>query len=284
MAARRNSPTGETPAQRLDAETADSRFMLSLARGLLVLHAFERSYDLTLSSASSLTGLSRATVRRCFYTLQRLGYVTAGESGFVLLPKLLGLANLFRQSTSFAAAARRAVKGLMQITGEPCVFGMFEGREMIAVANATPANRVVSIDLDSKIPLHCSALGRMCLAALSAKQLNEYLRGAPFRKLTAKTRCTAEDLREAINEVKSQDYAFVDEELELGLRSVCVPIRNSSSQIIGGLCVVTVRQLSLLDIKRLVRHAKSFAFDLGAHMELAGAQRGGKLRVLRRRE
>jgi IclR family pca regulon transcriptional regulator len=284
MAKRRNSTTGETPAQRLDTETADSRFMLSLARGLLVLHAFERSYDLTLSSASSLTGLPRATVRRCFYTLQRLGYITEGEGGFVLLPKLLDLANLFRQSTSLAAAARRVVTGLMEVTGEPCVFGMFEDKEIIAVANATPVNRVVSIDLDSKIPLHCSALGRMCLAALSAERLNDYLRGAPFPKLTPKTRCTAEDLRGAIDEIKAQDYAFVDEELEPGLRSVCVPVRDRSSQIIGALCVLTVRQLSLLDIKRLVRHARSFAVGLGAHAEAAGAQRGRKRRALSRRD
>ena len=263
----------ETPAEKLDPETADPRFMLSLARGLLVLHAFERSYDLTLSGASQLTGLSRATVRRCFYTLQKLGYVAEGESGFVLLPKLLGLANVFRQSANFAATARRAVKGLMEATGDSCVFGMFDRTEVVAVANATPANRMVSIDLNSKLPLHCSALGRTCLAAQSARQLDEYLRGAPFAKLTDKTRYTAEALREAIGQVKAQDYAFVDQELELGLRSVAVPVRNPLAETIGALCVVTVRQLSPLEIKRLVRHARHFARQLKAHMEPAGSAR-----------
>ncbi len=273
MGDKRIAQPGGTPAEKLDAETADGRFMLSLARGLLVLHAFERSYDLTVSSASGMTGLSRATVRRCFYTLQRLGYVAEEQDGFVLSPKLLGLANVFRRSGNFAEATRRAVKGLMETTGESCVFGIFDGTEVTAVANATPANRMVSIDLDSKIPLHCSALGRVCLAGLPARRLDAYLRRAPFAKLTPHTRCTAAELRSAIEEVRKQDYAYIDEELELGLRSVSVPVRNSLSDTAGALCVVTVRQLSPADIKRLVRHANSFARDLGAHMDGAAEAR-----------
>jgi len=266
----RTELASETPASRLDAETADPRFMLSLARGLLVLHSFEHAYSLNLSSAGRLTGLSRATVRRCFYTLQRLGYVSEGEGGFVVTPKLLSLGALFRQSTDLAATARQVLKGLMESTGESCVFGTIEGTEVMAIASATPANRLVSINLNRRIPLHCSALGRMCLAGQSPEQLEEYLRGAPFARFTDRTKCSARELRAEIDVVRAQDHAFVDEELEPGLRSLSVPVRDSSAQTIGAVGVVTVRQLSPREIKALVRRARSSAAELGARMAPRG--------------
>lgn len=268
----RNELASDTPASKLDAETADPRFMLSLARGLLVLHSFEHAYSLNLSSAGRLTGLSRATVRRCFYTLQRLGYLSEGEDGFVVTPKLLSLGGLFRQSTDLAATARQVLKGLMENTGESCVFGTIEGAEVMAIASATPANRLVSINLNRRIPLHCSALGRMCLAARSSEQIEEYLRGAPFAKFTDKTKCTARELRVEIDAVRMHDHAFVDQELEPGLRSISVPVRNSSAQTIGAVAVVTVRQLSPRDIKALVRRARSSAAELGARVAPVGSR------------
>ncbi|HEY3786133.1 MAG TPA: IclR family transcriptional regulator C-terminal domain-containing protein [Steroidobacteraceae bacterium] len=265
--------SSDTPAGKLDAETVDPRFMLSLARGLLVLHAFEHAYSLNLSSAGRLTGLSRATVRRCFYTLQRLGYVSEGEDGFVVTPKLLSIGGLFRQSTDLAATARQVLKSLMEATGESCVFGTIEGVEVLAVASATPPNRVVSINLNRRIPLHCSALGRVCLAGQSTEQLEDYLRGAPFARFTDRTKFTAKELRTEIDAVRTQDHAFVDEELEPGLRSVSVPVRNASAQTIGAVAVVTVRQLSSREVRGLVRHARSSAAELGARVAPANARR-----------
>ena len=268
MSKANQSLSSDTPAGELAAETADPRFMLSLARGLLVLHSFEHAYSLNLSSAARLTGLSRATVRRCFYTLQRLGYMSEIEGGFVVTPKLLSLGGLFRHANALAASARKVLRGLMEAIGESCVFGTIEGSEVLALASATPVDRVVSINLKRRIPLHCSALGRMCLAGQSAKQLKDYLRGAPFARFTDRTKYTAKELRAEIEVVRAQDHAFVDEELEPGLRSISVPVRNQSRQTVGALAVVMVRQLSPREILGLVRHARSSAAELGQHVAL----------------
>jgi IclR family pca regulon transcriptional regulator len=262
----------ETPAGKLDTETRDPRFMLSLARGLLVLCAFEQAQALTLASASRLTGLPRATVRRCFYTLQKLGYVEGGEEGFTLTRKILALAGLFHQRTDAFARVQGVLKQLTKTTGEPCVFGTIDGEDALIIARASPAGRIVSFNLGRRISLHCSALGRMCLASWPPERLEEYLRRAPFTKFTQKTKSTARELRAAIEAARESDYAVVDNELELGVRAVSVPVRDSALQTVGAVSVVTVRPLSRAELKTMLRHARAAAPEIGAY--LAGANLG----------
>ena len=66
----------------------DPRFMLSLARGLAVLRAFEGRRSLTISEAAEISGLSRSSAGRCLYTLERLGYVAGDNGVFRLQPGL----------------------------------------------------------------------------------------------------------------------------------------------------------------------------------------------------
>ena len=262
----------DTPAGKLDTETNDPRFMLSLARGLLVLRAFEQGQALTLASASRLTGLPRATVRRCFYTLQKLGYVDGGEEGFTPTRMVLALAGLFHQPTDVLARVRSVLKALTKATGEHCVFGTIDGDDALILASAAPAARIVSINFSKRIPLHCSGLGRMCLASWPAQRLEEYLRRAPFAKFTDKTRCTARELRAAIDAARLSDCTVVDDELELGVRAVSVPVRDSALLSIGAVSVATVRHLSRAELKVFTEHARSAAREIG--LLLAAANLG----------
>src|SRR5262245_1807595 len=81
-----------SPAREIAALNGDPNFMTSLARGLAVVKAFtgERR-KLTISQVSERTGLPRAAVRRCLYTLEKLGYVAAEGHSFALRPKMLTL-------------------------------------------------------------------------------------------------------------------------------------------------------------------------------------------------
>lgn len=87
----------ETPAGRIECWTGDPNFMTSLARGLAVIQAFgEKRRRLSIAQVSYRTGLSRAAVRRCLYTLNKLGYVEAIEHAYVLQPKILELGRAYR--------------------------------------------------------------------------------------------------------------------------------------------------------------------------------------------
>jgi len=240
--------------------------MLSLARGLLVLHAFEQTQTHTLASASRLTGLPRATVRRCLFTLQKLGYVTEGEEGFTLTRKVLSLASLFHQSTDVFKQVQGVLRALTRTTGEPCVFGTIDGEDALILARSAPAGRIVSFNFGKRIPLHCSALGRACLASGPTERVEEFLRRAPFPKLTDKTKCTAKELRTAIETARQSGYAIVYDELEWGVRSVSVPVCESAQKAVGAVSVVTVRSLSRTELKALLRHIQASAEEIGAHL------------------
>ena len=70
----------------------DPHFMTSLARGLLVIRAFAGlRRGRTIAQISRLTGISRAAVRRCLYTLCELGYARCEGRMYRLLPKVLTL-------------------------------------------------------------------------------------------------------------------------------------------------------------------------------------------------
>lgn len=259
----------ETPAEKLDSETQDPRFMLSLARGLLVLDAFSRTHTHTLASASRLTGLPRATVRRCLYTLQKLGFVDEAQGGFTLTRKVLSLAGLFRQETYVFAQLQADLRTLTQVTGEPSVFGTIDGDHTLILARAAPAARIVSFNFGRRIPVHCSATGRACLASGPPDRIEALLRRAPFPKLTDKTKTTARELRAAIEAARQCGYAVVDDELELGLKAIAVPVFDTAERAMGAVSVVTVRPLSRTEFKALLRHLQTSAREIGEHLAAA---------------
>src|ERR1700760_2640131 len=95
-----------TPATALEVYAGDPNFMASLARGLVVIQAFTPQMpQMTISQLSLRTGLSRAAVRRCLYTLCKLGFAGADEAQrYSLRPKMLTLANSPPASTTPATA------------------------------------------------------------------------------------------------------------------------------------------------------------------------------------
>ncbi len=97
-----------TPAVMLEQYSGDPNFMTSLARGLAVIQAFtQQSPQMTISQLSVKTGLSRAAVRRCLYTLTKLGFAGAEDGQrYSLRPKMLSLSDTYTSSNSLSAAAQ----------------------------------------------------------------------------------------------------------------------------------------------------------------------------------
>ena len=97
-----------TPAASLDAFIGDPNFMTSLARGLLVIQAFTpQNPQMSIAQLATKTGISRAAVRRCLYTLAKLGFAGAEEgSRYALRPHLMALSNSYSTSNSLSTSAQ----------------------------------------------------------------------------------------------------------------------------------------------------------------------------------
>jgi IclR family pca regulon transcriptional regulator len=209
----------------------------SLARGLQVLRAFdhERARS-TLSEVAAQVGLPRAAARRSLLTLQHLGYVAAQGRQFFLTPRVLELGHGYLSSLGLPELAHQALQELSQRVAESCSIAVLDGTDIIYVARVA-VRRLMSVALGvgSRLPAFAASMGRVLLADKSDDELTTWLRENTFRPITAHTIYKPRALRIEILKVRKQGYAFVSQELELGLCSIAVPIRSATGQAVCGL-------------------------------------------------
>jgi len=236
-AAKAASPAGAVaaPAEApnsdpIRAMPGDPDFMTSLARGLTVIRAFTRQKrQLTIAQVSQRTGIPRAAVLRCLYTLAQLGYVgTEDRRTFALRPKILELGHAYMTSSPLAASSQPILDRVSDVIHESCSMAILDGDEILYIARSSTQDRIMSIDLGlgSRLPAHCTSMGRVLLAGLPAEELNAYLGRVRIIAYTNRTVTSVQKLAQVIDDVRRKGYALVDQELEIGLRSLAVPVHD----------------------------------------------------------
>jgi IclR family pca regulon transcriptional regulator len=211
-----------------DPWQGDPEFMTSLARGLAVLRCFaDQEQSMTIAQLSQQTGLSRSAVRRCLYTLVKLGYAAQDGARYVLRPKALSLGYAYVSSGSLAAVAQPVLDRLRDELGESCSMGVIAEDQVCYIARAE-ASRIMAVALraGSRLPLYPTSMGRVLLAGMTPSQQQSYLRRTSLQPLTPKTEVDPHRLLELFAGVAEEGFAIVDQELEPGLRSVAVPVRG----------------------------------------------------------
>jgi IclR family pca regulon transcriptional regulator len=219
----------------------DPDFMTSLARGLHVIRAFSGvDRRLTIADVSRATGLTRAVVRRCLYTLRELGYAAADGRTYRLQPRILNLGYAYLSTAPIPIAAQPVLEELSEQLGEATSVAVLDDGAVVYVARAaTRRIMAVTLGVGSRLPAYCTALGRVLLASLPAEQTAQEL--AKF-ELVAHTRFTVTSrrrLEEILAETRNEGFAVNDQELEVGLRSIAVPVRNVVGATVAAMNVST---------------------------------------------
>jgi IclR family pca regulon transcriptional regulator len=254
-------------AAHLDQFSGDPNFMTSLARGLLVIQAFsERNLHLSISQLSKRTGLSRASVRRCLHTLSKLGFAgTDDQRSFYLRPRVLSLGHAYLSSTPVASAGQPILEHLSRILNESCSIALLDGTDVVHVARAS-ITRIMAIDLGigTRLPAFCTSMGRVLLANLSPEEIEHVLPRIEFTRYTERTVASVEKLRQALAAVRKDGYAIIDQELELGLRSMGVPVRSAAGRVVAAISVEAHGQrVSLQDMQtRFLPYLRAAAQEL----------------------
>ena len=255
------------PLASLDEFHGDPNFMMSLARGLLVIQAFsERRLQLSISQLSKRTTLSRASVRRCLHTLSKLGFAGTDDGrSFYLRPRVLALGHSYLSSMPLATAAQPILEHLSQILHESCSIALLDGTEIVYVARAH-VTRIMAIDLGvgTRLPAFCTSMGRVLLANLPANELESVLPKIEFKRFTDRTVTSVEKLRQVLAAVKREGHAIIDQELELGLRSMAVPVRNPAGRVVAAINVGAHGQrVSIQDMRtRFLPYLRAAAQEL----------------------
>src|SRR5919109_1963896 len=213
----------------------------SLAKGLDVMAILAaHPAGMTLTEVAQQAGLTRAGARRFLLTLVASGYAAQDGRHFALTPRLLGLVRQWLDGTSLWTFAEPHMRKVAAVLKESCSAAVLSDQDVVYVARV-PGERIMSVALHvgTRLPAYCTSMGRVLLSGLPEPELRQFLDRADIRKLTEKTVTDRQELFDIIRRVADDGYALVDEELEIGLRSIAAPIRDRSGKIVAAVNVST---------------------------------------------
>ncbi|WP_164670300.1 IclR family transcriptional regulator domain-containing protein [Virgibacillus doumboii] len=207
-------------------------YIQSLEKGLNVIKAFsEETPTLTISETAKITGYSRPTARRILLTLEHLGFAESRNGVFSLTAHTLTLGYAYLSTQNIWNIAHPFMREFVEQTGESSSIAVLDGTDIIYVARV-PTKRIMTITLNvgSRLPAYATSMGHVLLANLSKVEFDRYLEDAAFDKYTDNTLTTKEELTEELEKVRKRGWAGVEQQLEEGLRSIAVPIKNAEGK------------------------------------------------------
>lgn len=213
--------------------------MAGLAKGLAVLEAFDAaSSRLTISDAARVTGLSRATARRCLMTLAEVGYLTFDGKFFTPTPRVLRLGATYGQTAALPQLAQPHLAAVRDDVQESASLAVLSEGESLFIARSE-GTRIIDtgVRVGARVPLHASATGHVLLAGLPNSEFEAYLANGDFPARTPKTPTNAAALRERVSRAADDGFAIGVEELELGLVAIAVPVSDPTGRIVAAMSV-----------------------------------------------
>jgi IclR family pca regulon transcriptional regulator len=238
-------------------------YLQSLARGLAVMTALGTPGGATPADAARATGQPRATVRRAVQTLERLGYVAAADAGrFVLLPKVLELGYAHLSGRALRAVVQPHLADLVARVHESASVAVLSGDDIVYLARV-PTERIMSVDITvgTRFPAYATSMGRVLLTGLPEERLD----GIAPKPLSRHTITSTAELKAAVRQAAADGYALVDQELEEGVRSLAVPIRDRAGRVVAAVNVAT--HVSRATPAGLVRDVLPALREAAARME-----------------
>jgi IclR family pca regulon transcriptional regulator len=194
----------------------------------------------SMSEVAERTGLTRAGARRLLLTLEAEGYASLDGRRFQLTPRLLTLVRTWLQGTTLWSYAEPAMRALAAQLQEACSAAVLSGQDIVYVARV-PGRRIVSVALHvgARLPAWCTSMGRVLIADMPEDQRATFLAHAAIEPLTPKSITDRAALAGEIDRCRRQGFSLVDEELEIGLRSIAVPVRDRAGRVVAAINVST---------------------------------------------
>jgi IclR family transcriptional regulator, pca regulon regulatory protein len=254
------------------AQGRNPDYVQSLERGLAVIRAFGAEQpELRLSDVARETGLTRAAARRFLLTLVRLGYVRQDGNTFSLRPRVLELGYAYLSALSLPEVAQPHMETLVGEVNESSSVAVLDDLDIVYVARV-PTQRIMTITIavGTRLPAYATSMGRVLFAGLDQDALEERLERIEVERLTPTTVPDLEILRQRIDDVHDAGWAAVDQELEQGVRSAAVPIRDATGAVVAALNVsvhatrMTMQALRRDVVPKLLRTAEAIEVDLRA--------------------
>jgi IclR family pca regulon transcriptional regulator len=211
--------------------------MGGLAKGLAILEALaSKEGRLTIAEAAQVAGTTRASARRCLLTLTELGYLEFDGKFYRPQPRLMLLSTSYSMSRPLPQLAQPILALARNKLNESVSLAVLDGHFVQFVARAEVVRLVSTrVSLGTRAPAHALAVGRVLIGAWSDEKLRAYLAQTQLIANTKRSLVNKTRLFDAVRKARALGYATLDEELEIGLRAIAVPVTDSRGQIIAAM-------------------------------------------------
>jgi IclR family transcriptional regulator, pca regulon regulatory protein len=253
---------GNLMPQETERPARKAEGMGGLAKGLAIVEAFSAHPVMSVADAARAAGATRASARRCLITLTELGYLEHSGREFRPLTRLRRLGGVASRRDRLAQLAQPFLARARDELAESVSLAVLDDDEALFIARAE-AEHIVStgVRVGARLPAYCSATGRVLLGQFPDQEILRRLGRKPLARRTPHTLTKPSEVLAEVRSVCEKGYAVSDEELELGLRALAVPVMGANHEIIGAVSVsaasARVRSADLR--RRFVPVLRSFA-------------------------
>jgi IclR family KDG regulon transcriptional repressor len=222
--------------------------------------------QINLSTLTKLSGLNKSTTYRICSTLANREYLYHRDhrGNFSLGLKF---SQFFTVSEIFSKIRDITVSFLEQLsneTGETVVLSTLKKSNIINISVIKSKHRLQCYTNEGDLmPVHCTAMGKIMLASLITEEFNRILKSADLTLYTINTITDINKLKTEIKTVRNRGIAFENEELEIGLRSLAVPVKNDIGRVVASVgIIIPTNRISMRRIKELSPVLKSYGHQI----------------------
>ncbi|HET7580267.1 MAG TPA: IclR family transcriptional regulator [Bacillales bacterium] len=213
----------------------------AVERALRILDLFdEYSPELKITEISNRMNLNKSTVHSLLKTLQKHHYIEQDlESGkYKLGMKLFERGNFVVHNLDIKMVARRHLIDLSIKSGHTIHLVVLDGKEGVYIDKVEGTSATILYSrIGRRVPIHCSAVGKVLVAFKDQLELNQILDGYTFNKQTSNTLTNEKDFYRELEKIRSRGYAIDNEENEPGVFCMAVPIRDHTGQVIAAISI-----------------------------------------------
>lgn len=239
----------------------------SLARAFGILEYLADNPGARLKDVAAACELAAPTASRFLSNLSELGYIQPQSQGFAIATRLAALSR-----GTYALDTHASIQEILRVLADACHLTAFfvknDNDEAVYIQRALPqhASLMNTQRIGYRAPLYCTGVGKIFLAARSDEAIRSYCRKTKMESLTHKTMCDAASLLRVIQKVRKQAYALDDEECEIGVKCLAVPVTNQAGIVQASISISGAASLFTREnIKQFIvalRHAAQQLLEL----------------------
>jgi IclR family pca regulon transcriptional regulator len=213
-------------------------WIAGLEKGLAILESFDDEHArMTPSQAAARTGMTRTAARRYLLTLEHLGYVQGDGKLFGLTPRVLRVGWSYFDSARLPKLVQPYLQQLSAAINESVYVSVLDEWELVFIArNGTSRVMTTGFVLGARVPAPLASPGVVQLAYKpDMDSVREWLHGTQLLPFTPHTLTNKTRLMEMIRQARADGFAVIEQQLQIGVRGVAVPLKNRHGEVVAAL-------------------------------------------------